>query len=480
MKNAFMTAVSQDLTKSKKDALTANGAVTRSTSGMLLLDLFAIVGSARKESTEQFVSLFSKAYAADKNAALRILLWARDVRGGAGERQIVRNVIRHLSANDPLVVEKLIPHMAEFGRWDDMIESVPVASHLFKLSAMEVKKAIDAGNALAAKWCPRKGTVAVALRDAWEMTPKQYRKFVVNNTKVVETQMCNKEWKNIEFGKLPSLAGLRYQSAFGRHAPIEYGAYKEKLVKGEVTINASTLFPHNIVQNVMLHSGDTTVLNEQWKSLPNFMDGNKDNVVVMSDVSSSMSINIGGSTTAMMVSIAMGLYISERSEGAFRNLVMTFSAFPSFHLVTGNTITERVLNLSRAGWGGNTDFQAAFKLVLDTAKKNKVPENEMPKVFIVVSDMEFDRAGVKTNFGAIKKQYKEAGYEMPNLVFWNVNAKVGNNPVKYDADGTCMISGFSPAILTSVLSGKEYDPMAIMNKTIMVERYDVVDEILAT
>lgn len=477
--NTFTNAVSSDLTKSKKDALTANGAVTRSTSGQSHLDLFAICGAARN-AQDDVVRLFVKAYAEDKALALRIMLWCRDVRGGAGERQAFRNVIRHLAVNDPIVVERLVPFVSEYGRWDDMIESLPTQSELFKTAAAALKDAITGGNGLAAKWTPRKGDVAVALRSAWGMTPKGYRKFIVNATNVVETKMCNKEWDAIEFDKLPSLAGLRYQKAFLKNAAEKYEAFKAKLVKGEVKINVGTLFPHNIVSNSRRSAGDATVLNESWKALPNYLGDKSGNVLVMSDVSGSMGTSIGGNATCLDVSLALGMYTAERLTGPFKDLVLTFSTDPKFVKLRGNTLLERLETFDYNNWEMSTDLIKAVDLILETGLKNDVPQKDMPETLIVVSDMEFNEcSGGKTNFGAIRQKYEAAGYVLPKVVFWNVNGRAGNNPVKFDAEGTCMVSGYSPAILTSVLSGEDFDPMSMMFDTVGKERYAVADLVVA-
>lgn len=476
--NTFADAVTNELTKSRKDGLTANGAVTRKTSGQSHLDLFAIVGAARN-AHDDVIKLFIKAYADDKALALRIMLWARDVRGGAGERQTFRNVLRHLAANDPIVTEKLIPFVTEYGRADDTIESLPTESYLFNVAALHIKKQIEVGNGLFAKWCPRKGPIAIALRNAWKMTPKSYRKFIVNASNTVEQKMCAQQWNTIEFDKLPSLAGLRYQTALIRHCADKYEAFKNKLVNGEVSINAGTLFPHDIVSNIENDVGDATVLNEQWKALPNYLGDKTGNVLVMSDVSGSMHTSISGKVTCMDVSIALGMYTSERLTGAFKDLVLTFSSNPRFVKLRGNTLEERIATFDYTNWTMTTDLQAAFKLVLDTGLTHNVSAKDMPSTIIVVSDMEFDSCCNTTNFGAIKTQYENAGYVIPQIVFWNVNGRAGNNPVKFDANGTCMISGYSPSVLNTVLSGEEFDPMKIMFDTIGKERYAVADLIVA-
>lgn len=480
--NTFTQAINNDLTKSKKDALTANGAATRSTSGQSALDLFAIVGSARN-AQDDVVKLFIKAYADDKALALRIMLWARDVRGGAGERQAFRNVLRHLSANDPQVVDRLIPFVPEFGRWDDCIESLPINSTNFMNASRELINAISSGNGLAAKWTPRKSDVALRLRELWAMTPKQYRKFIVNASKTVEQQMCAKEWNSIEFDKLPSLAGLRYQQAFIRNAEANYEAYKAKLVKGEVKINASTLFPHDIVSNVRNYVGDVTILNEQWKALPNYIGEDAGNALVMSDVSGSMSCGIGGNgkVSCLDVSLALGMYTSERLTGPFKDLVLTFSEHPKFVKLTGNTMSERINTFDYRNWDMSTDLQAAIALILRTGIDNNVLQKDMPSTLIIVSDMEFNSCtnSHTTNFGALKQQYNDAGYVIPKIVFWNANGRAGNNPVKFDAMGTCMVSGYSPAILNTVLTGKDFDPMSILFDTVGKDRYAVADLVVA-
>lgn len=471
--NSFVNAVASNAAKSKKDALTANGAVTRSTSGQVHLDLFGMVGAARNDQAG-LAKAFSVAYAADKELALRIMLWARDVRGGAGERESFRLIMRQLATSDPAVLDKLVPYVAEFGRWDDVISSVAIGSNAFKIVAKHIVTAINAGNGLAAKWMPRKGDIAVALRKEWGMTPKLYRKFLVLNTNVVETKMCAKDWSSIEFDKLPSVASMRYQAAFARNAAGLFEMFKAKLVTGEVKVNATTLFPHGIVSNIRNGKGDEFVLGEQWKALPDFLGDKTGKVLVMSDVSGSMGASIGGQASCLDVSIALGLYTSERLKGPFKDVVLTFSERPALHIVQGVSIAERVRNLSWAQWDMNTNLQAAFALVLKTGVDGSIPAADMPETIVVISDMEFDRCtGNKTNFGGIKEQFAASGYKMPQLVFWNVNAKAGNNPVKYDAKGTCMVSGYSPSILKTVLTGEAFDSMSIMYDTVMVPRYDV-------
>jgi len=492
--NSFVSAATKPTRKpstkqktavvSKVDAKTANGAATRSTSGQQHVDLFAMAGSSRNKQGD-LINLFAAAYMADKNMALRIALWLRDVRGGAGERQSFRSVLKWLEMNDPVALQKLVPYVPEFGRWDDVIDTVAIQSEAFELAAAEMLAAIKGGNGLSAKWAPRKGEVAVALRKSWNMQPKQYRKFIVNATNVVETKMCAQEWNDIEFDKVPSLAGLRYQKAFGKRAPEAYNRYKAALANGDVKVNASVLFPHDIVSAIRNRDGDSDVLNAQWKALPDYIEGKHGSMLVLSDVSSSMNSCIGGSVSAMNVSIALGLYISERQAGPFKDLVLTFASNSKFHHVVGNNITERCNNLERAEWGGSTNFQSSFDEILKLAKANDVPQEDMPKTLICISDMEFNSFSVQgrsvENFKAAEAKFKAAGYNMPKIVFWNANGKAGNNPVSFDQTGTMMVSGYSPSILKAILAGAEIEnvtPLDVMLEAVMTERYDVVNSIV--
>jgi hypothetical protein len=332
---------------------------------------------------------------------------------------------------------------------------------------------------------PRKGQNAEKLRNFMGMSPKQYRKTLVNLTNVVETKMCAKEWDSIEFGKLPSLASARYQKAFGRNAYEAYSAYIQALVKGEAKINAGAVYPYDITKTI--NRGNSTVANEQWKALPNWMESSTEMLLPVVDVSGSMSTSAGGNknVTCMDVAISLGLYISERNEGPFKDAFITFSADPKLQVLSGN-LTDRFRQLQKADWGMNTDLQKVFKLILDQAKKHNLDQVEMPTKILILSDMEFDEAthasrgwyGNKevsdwnpTAQQMISQMYADAGYEMPQIVYWNIQSRGSNVPVRFNETGTALVSGFSPAIMTSLIAGKIVSPEQIMDQTIMSERY---------
>jgi hypothetical protein len=228
----FVTAIQ----KTPVEARTTNGMKAQQNSTHPVVDLFFAAGASRGKNITQ---LFESAYQFDTDLTMKVALWLRDVRGGAGERQLFRDVLVHLEKFHPDMLSKVIPHVPIFGRWDDLL--------VFKTTAFKhlaytfIGDALREGNGLAAKWMPRKGNIAVEIRHFFGMTPKQYRKSLVALTNVVETLMCAREFDKIEFGKIPSLASARYQKAFGRNAPDAYGEYKAALVKGEAKINAGAV-----------------------------------------------------------------------------------------------------------------------------------------------------------------------------------------------------------------------------------------------
>jgi hypothetical protein len=286
--------------------------------------------------------------------------------------------------------------------------------------------------------------------------------------------MCAKEWDSINFSHVPSVAASRYNKAFYKNAPDAYKAYKDALVKGEAKINASAIFPHDVVRPALYGQNVVKeVIDAQWKSLPDFLEGKANDILVMSDVSGSMTVQVSGQVSALDISVALGLYISERQTGAYKDLVLTFSENPTFHKVRGAGIVARITNLQRANWGMSTNIEAAFKCILDVAVQNKVPAVDMPKMLIILSDMAFDCCTRGTNFQNAQRLYAQAGYEMPKVTFWNLNGRPNDVPVRFDQSGTALVSGFSPAIMKSLLAAKQFTPESIIKETILNPQYDV-------
>jgi hypothetical protein len=312
------------------------------------------------------------------------------------------------------------------------------------------------------------------------MTEREYRKVLSNlrtHINVVEKAMCSKEWSVIDYSKLPSRAAFMYRKAFAKQDADRYAAYLNAVEKGEAKINAATLYPYDIVEQYLYKGArNDKTIDLQWEALPNYMEGKEFNGLVVADVSGSMM------GRPMAVSISLAMYIAERNTAqVWKNKFLTFSAQPELQSIVGSTIGKRVENLSRAAWQMNTDLMAVFKTVLDAGVKNNVPAEDMPQKLIIVSDMQFDqccRSNKRTNFEQIQKLYRKAGYEMPQLVFWNVNS-YGNVPIEAHDTGTCLVSGCSPSILKSVLTDSVITPIDTMNETVYNERYDAVGEVFS-
>ena len=450
---------------------TTNGMPTQVSSMDTHVDLFFTIGASRgKDISAKFIQAFNE----NQTIALKLLAWARDIRQGAGEREIVRQCLKALEKHTPESLIKFLPHLPEFGRYDDLFifETTPVKYAAFKI----IQDALKSGNQLAGKWTPRKGKIAAELRQFLQLSPKQYRKLLVNTTNVVETKMCANEWTSINYGHVPSIAAKNYQKAFNKHDAEGYGAYKEALSTGEAKINASAIFPHDV-----LRCSDRTVIEAQWKALPNYLEGAVAQhrlILPVCDVSGSMSCSAGKNTslTCMEVFVALGLYIADKNEGAFKDVVCTFSAKPNLVKLQSKSILDKKAEIERLDWGMNTNLELTFEKILETGIKGKVPQSDMPTDVIIFSDMQFDIATTDPSDTAMKmieRMYEQAGYKVPKVIFWNLNASVGV-PVSFSKSGVALVSGFSPSIMKSILGASDFSPVGIMMQTLDSERYVMI------
>jgi len=466
----------------QKDTQTENGMTTNSSSLNHCVNLFFQIGAMRGVSKEKLLAKVSKAFNEDPLTTIRIIFWTRDVRGGAGERQIFRDCLTWLCENHRVVLNKNIHLVSEYGRWDDVLTLVGTMN-CWESALHLIKTALDNKDGLCAKWMPRKGPKANIIRRYLKMSPKRYRKLLVGLTDVVETKMCAKDWGSIDYSKLPSLASSRYQKTFMKNDESRYEEYKQALVDGVTKVNATAVYPYDVIKSIK-HGGEKVVAQAQWDSLPNYMEDINERVLPVVDVSGSMETPAGnnGNVTCMDVSTSLGMYISERNDGVFKNAFITFSSRPQLQLLEGS-LADRLDQLERADWGMNTDLQATFKLILDQAVKHNVPLSEMPTKVLILSDMEFDTAlssdwrsesVPKWNPPAqemIKGMYEEAGYEMPGIVYWNIQSRQDNVPTRFDEMGTALVSGFSPSIMKSILSCEELTPYKMMMETVGSDRY---------
>ena len=486
----FLTALETELNVTT----TENGAKAYKSTLNECVDLFGKISACRKD-IPQARKLFALAFKEDPETATRILFNARDIRGGQGEREVFRNLFKDLVSENSEIGEKLVELIPVYGRWDDLLVLENTSAWgrvqwviLEQLAKDEVALTAGENVSLLGKWMP---SINASSADSKRLgrrfaqllgkNEREYRKFLTalrSRIKIVEQKMCSKEWSEIDYEHLPSRAGFMYRKAFAKQDATRYAEYLSAVEKGDKKINAGTIYPYEIVENYLYKgaSNDKTI-DLMWEALPNYMEGQELNGLVVADVSGSMM------GTPMAVSISLAMYIAERNTGIWKDKFITFSYRPEIQTIVGKTVGDRIRNLHRADWAGNTDLRAVFESVLNAGIKNDVPDAEMPKKLIIVSDMQFDQAcasNKRTNFEQIEKMYHKAGYEMPQLVFWNVNAIGGNVPMTIHDTGTALVSGCSPSILKSVLGGKVITPVDVMRDAVYNERYAPIGEVFGS
>jgi len=465
-----------------KNTLTENGMVTNSSSLNECVNLFFQIGAMRGQDKARLINMFIKAYEEDSLTSMKILFWVRDIRGGAGERQIFKDIITYLANTRTEMMRKNLCLISEFGRWDDLLSlfGTPLQNDALLL----ISDALKESNGLVAKWLPRpnvnnreKKKQANILRIFLKLTPGAYRKMLAESSKTVEQLMCANEFGKINYSHVPSRAMSDYMRAFGKRDGERFTLFIESVKKGDVKINAGAVYPYDIVKN--LKFGNSDGADAQWGALPNYLENNNESFLPVVDVSGSMECPAGNNpnVTCMDVAISLGLYISERNEGAFKDSFITFSERPALEVLKGS-LSERYKQLSRADWCMSTNIEKVFTTILNSAVSNNVPQSEMPTMVLILSDMEFNQ-GIRGNWDKsaqeiFKSKFSEAGYKIPKIVYWNIQSRNSNFPVQFNKEGTCLVSGFSPSLLTSLLSGKDLTPHSMMMEVINSERYSVV------
>lgn len=445
--------------------LTENEMPTNETSLDANVDFFGSIASARSWHESDIIQVFENAMNEDPLIAMKVLFYARDVRGGQGERRVFRVCLEHLCSIYPEIFHKNLHLVPEYGRWDDMFYCSD--SKVLEL----IKKGLEEKNGLLAKWLPRKGGFANDVRKYLGLTPKQYRKLIVNLSNTVEQKMCANEWRDIELAHVPSVAMTKYNKAFWRHIPEKFESFLQDVKEGKAKIHADTLYPYDLYRAIK-RGDDPKSVEAQWDALPNYMKDNKNVVLPMCDTSGSMTWSFV-SPTPIDVCVSLGIYISERNKGVFQNAFMTFSERPEIRYLHG-PLSRRISQLETAHWQMNTNLEAAFKTILNIAKTEGIDQKYMPDTILILSDMQFDGCVSNSDDTAlqmIKREYEESGYKLPQIVFWNLNARVGQSPVTVRDNRTCIVSGCSPVILKSVLDGSILSPRSVMLKTVLSDRY---------
>lgn len=486
MTNKLLNGLKQEYnwTRTENDALTHKSTLND------VLDYYYHAPAKRGQDTTQ---LFTNAFNDNQLLAVKAAFYVRDIRGGQGERETFKQALRWLYKNEYKTFVRIIGLVPEYGTWKDILEFVndPIVQSLVGMQLLKDRESITPS--LLAKWMPSENTsskdtqtLAAKWIHALDLTPRQYRKVLVSirtRLEIVESFMSDRKFDKINYEHVPSIAMLRLRKAFSRQDADRFVAYLESVKKGEKKINAATLYPYELVASyVNAHDGygdndidDTVEL--QWKALPNYADSDE-NALAVVDVSGSM---FQQNNMPINVSVSIGIYLAERNHGAFKNNFITFSATPQLITLRNGTLKSKVNQVFAAGVGYNTNIQAVFDMLLNVSIRNKVAQEDMPTKIFVISDMEFDHPNVggrNTNFDIIKRKYRNAGYEMPILVFWNVASRNLQTPVTQNENGVFLVSGASPSIFKSALNTKAVTPLDLMLEVLNGERYAAVENAL--
>lgn len=468
---------------------TRNGALTHETSYSYCLDLFFQAGAMRSRSENDIETAVIRAFAEDPAAAMKILFFARDIRGGLGERRFFRTAVRMLAELEPDAVRRNIGNFAEYGRFDDLCALLGTPCE--REAVAGIRRQLDADNAamaqqrpasLLAKWLP---SVNASCRETREqgrllamrlgMTERQYRRNLASlrrYTDILENRLRERDY-TFDYSKLPSNAAFRYRGAFLRNDGERYKAYLDAVNAGRSKMHTATLYPYEIVRACLDHTSreERLALDTAWQNLPVY-GASGENAIAVIDGSGSMYC--GGTLRPVDVALSLGLYFAEHSRGAFAGHFITFSSRPRLVEIKGEDIAAKVRYCSSFNEIANTDLEAVFDLILETALANRLPQSELPAKLYIISDMEFDYCIAGGNslpmFEAMRQKYAANGYILPQVVFWNVNACQSNLPVKKSETGAALVSGASASVFDLVTGGK-LSPLQIMLDVINSERY---------
>ena len=506
-----MNTFLNQMVKNDNLTYTENGGVTRKHTDSKVLDMFALGGAYRTRSNEDVILLFKNAIEEDPLLAIKCLFYLRDIRGGQGERRFFRVAFRWLCDNYPTIAKKNLVNVSEFGRWDDLIyttEGTAVEADAFKIIKHQLALDIQCKTpSLLAKWLPSQNAsreetkrLGHKLANFLKMTSREYRKtlsILRERINVLERLMSANRWDEIEFDKIPSKAGLVYRNAFARR-DILAKKYEAFAKSKDTKVNADALYPHDVAHraftmryNTSLEDPTRLMLQKYWDNLKDFYNGREENGIAVVDVSGSMS------GTPMEAAVSMGAYIADKAHGPFANHFITFSAHPELVRFEGVDIVDKLNRCVQADWGMNTNVQAVFDMLLNTAMKQGVKAEDMPTRIYIFSDMEFDECvsfdrtskhsrsswsrwdncrtvnsvdEVNSDLENIKLEWARHGYQMPQVIFWNLNAR--NNRIPAIGDGFSYVSGFSPSMIDCILSGK--DGWDLMVEKLMSKRYAAV------
>ena len=478
---------------------TENGAVALKTTDDALLDLFGTIGALREADETRITSLFEEAYQANPLYATKILFYARDIRGdeevqGLGERRVFRILLKYCALHHPEAIRPNLDLIGVYGRYDDLYELVgtPLEKEMWIAMKKQFEEDLEnmaKGNAISllAKWIKTADASSPKTRALGKLTAHKLGYDIYNFKRIVramrkqigivETLMSAGKWDEIKYSEVPSRAMLIYRNAFKKHDEERFSQFAQKAVTGEEKINSGILYPYDLLAKGIdswnwrwnLTGTENDIVQAQWDQLPNYVEPGT-NAIVMADTSGSMS------GRPIMTALGLAIYFAQRNTGAYHNLYMTFSSCPRYQEIKGKTLAQIFKNLDYRGWQMNTDCEAAFNLILDTAIKNHVEPSEMPKSLIIISDMEFDYCGNRqwTFYDKMKAKFAQYGYEIPTIVFWNVESRNDVFHADKNRKGVILVSGQSAGTFKNLIGAIGMSPMDFVMQVVNAKRYEPI------
>ena len=477
---------------------TENGAVALKTTDDALLDFFGTVGALRTADENRITGIFEASYQARPLETIKTTFYARDIRGdeevqGLGERRVFRILLKYCALHHPEAIRPNLDLIGVYGRYDDLYELVgtPLEKEMWIAMKKQFEKDLEnmaKGNAISllAKWIKTADASSPKTRALGKLTAQKLGYDVYNFKRIVramrkqigivETLMSTGRWDEIKYSEVPSRAMLIYRNAFKKHDEKRFSQFAQKAVTGEEKINSGVLYPYDIIERGLgwgwrwsVSGTENNVLQAQWDQLPNYVEPGT-NAIVMADTSGSMS------GRPIMTALGLAIYFAQRNTGAYHNLYMTFSCYPKYQEIKGKTLAQIFRNLDYSGWQMNTDCEAAFNLILDTAIKNHVSAEEMPKSLIIISDMEFDYCGNRRwdFYSNMRAKFAQYGYEIPTIVYWNCESRHDVFHADKNRKGVILVSGSSTGTFRNLIGAVGKSPLDFMMDIIDSKRYEPI------
>lgn len=494
----FADAMNNESNKTR----TENGASAISSTGSSVLDFFALVGALRNTDTNRVTRLFADAYAEDRLLATKCMFYGRDAREGLGERQTFRTLLNYAAKHHPECVKPNISLIGVYGRFDDLYSLIgtPLENEMWLYMQSQFfldEESMKNGQpcSLLAKWvktpdasspATRKLGITTALK--FGTTVREFKRRLRKLRKylgVIESQMSAKTWDQINYEAVPSRAMTLYRKAFERNDAERWNKYLSDLAAGKAKVNASVLYPYDIIQKYLKkfdeysyldkkHCDYDALLEEQWKSLPNYLK-EEANAIVVADTSGSMLWHSNG--RPLHTALGLAIYFAEHNSGPYNGLWMSFSDRSTIHKLKGETLAQKIQSIDMNDWGGSTNMEAALMQILQIGIDNHVSPEEMVKSVIIISDMEINECTGRYKwlfYDEMKDRFEQHGYTIPNIVFWNVESRNDVFHSDKDKKGVQLCSGQSTVTFKHLMDSFNMTPIEMMKEVLESDRYAAV------